>query len=52
MDMYREAYEQYMQSCQNYEMESISFHRFISHLTEEQLHEYLNSVDVEYDEVY
>ncbi|MFK2827008.1 hypothetical protein QYG89_15250 [Bacillus sp. B190/17] len=40
MEMHWEAYEQYMETCKNYEMESISFYQFIEHLTEEQLQEY------------
>ncbi|MEK4029530.1 MULTISPECIES: hypothetical protein [Bacillaceae] len=43
MEMYREAYEYYMESCENYEMESISFYHFVKHLTEEQLQEYMKS---------
>lgn len=43
MEMYREAYEYYMESCENHDMESISFYHFVRHLTEEQLQEYMNS---------
>ncbi|GLY10982.1 hypothetical protein ACP2W0_09410 [Pseudobacillus badius] len=41
MEMYREAYEYYMESCENHEMESISFYHFVKHLTEDQLQGYL-----------
>ncbi|MCQ6276271.1 hypothetical protein JMM81_15205 [Bacillus sp. V3B] len=40
MEMYRKAYEYYKKVCENYEMDSVNFHHFIKHLTEEQLNEY------------
>lgn len=41
MEMYREAYEYYTETCENLGIESINFYHFINHLTEEQLEEYI-----------
>lgn len=40
MEMYREAYKRYLAICKGYGMESVNFHHFVKHLTEEQLNEY------------
>ncbi|MGM9928740.1 MAG: hypothetical protein ACI35P_12410 [Bacillus sp. (in: firmicutes)] len=41
MEMYREAYECYMETCEKYGMESMNFYHFINYLTEEQIAEYI-----------
>ena len=40
MEMYRKAYQCYTIACENYGIEVMNFHYFITHLTEEQLSEY------------
>ncbi|MFJ7850249.1 hypothetical protein ACIQZM_17590 [Peribacillus sp. NPDC097206] len=40
MNMYTKAYETYLMTCERYGIESINFHHFIKHLTEDQLDEY------------
>ncbi len=40
MEMYRRAYQCYTIACENYGMEVMNFHYFVTHLTEEQLTEY------------
>lgn len=40
MEMYRKAYQCYTIACENYGLEVMNFHYFITHLTEEQLTEY------------
>ncbi|WP_203362547.1 hypothetical protein [Bacillus sp. REN10] len=45
MEMYRIAYQYYTETCESYGMESINFHHFIKHLTEEQLQEYIKKAN-------
>lgn len=41
MNHYQKAYEYYQAACQRYGIKSMSVHQFISHLTKEQLNEYM-----------
>jgi hypothetical protein len=41
MEIYQKAYEYYRTACENYGMKSMNFYQFLTHLTQEQLHEYM-----------
>lgn len=40
METSNKAYEKYLETCERYGVESVNFHFFINHLTEEQLIEF------------
>lgn len=41
MEMYKEAYEYYKQTCEKFGMKSVPFYRFMHNLTENQMQLYI-----------
>ncbi|HZG71537.1 MAG TPA: hypothetical protein VEY51_08355 [Chondromyces sp.] len=45
MEIYKKAYERYLEKCEMYGLECIQFHYFMKHLTEEQMQQLISEAN-------